>query len=242
MISKFVKANCIILLILASGVANADALGFASGRSVNFDRIGSVSAELGGHYGGDGDFGGLRINFKVTPKTVLFVNVGQLSISNDEFDITASGKAFGGGFIRSRETVDGNNLALKGSFNIASVALENCEASLLAAVNKQLAASGRPTINLSQLNMIRDTSIVCDDETELQELAFEWVASNDQIGNSRFGWYVNSGIHLLFSNDELFSEFAVGAGATGSVSRFDFYAGLDFVDDFYLVTCIRINY
>lgn len=84
-------------------------------------------------------------------------------------------------------------------------------------------------------------------DIDLGEIAIEGLISGDQLGNTNMGWYGNIGMHILsvdfgrFGGDDDSNELAFGGGVVGSLAFGDWYAGIDFIDEMFLVAGIRYN-
>lgn len=74
-------------------------------------------------------------------------------------------------------------------------------------------------------------------EISISELALEVIISGDQLATTDFGWYANGGFHSLDSG----SNIGLGGGIIGSLSFGEWYAGIDIVDQFFLVAGVRYN-
>jgi len=72
------------------------------------------------------------------------------------------------------------------------------------------------------------------------ELAIEGLISGDQLATTDFAWYANLGLHII---DVGVSDtnFGLGGGIVGDAGPGQWYAGIDIIDQFFLVGGYRYN-
>jgi len=83
-------------------------------------------------------------------------------------------------------------------------------------------------------------------EPDIDELAFDYIISGNQLSTTNLGWYGNVGIHRLSFGDNNFSdseiEVLIGGGVLGKLSFGEWYAGIDVIDELLILGGIRYNF
>lgn len=128
----------------------------------------------------------------------------------------ASGFSFGfGAFYQLRNVtlLENTDLALKGAYHGGTLTIDGCDDSFFG-------------------GFLAD---VCD--YSASEITAEVLISGDQLATTDFGWYANAGIHVLDAG----SEIGLGGGIVGDVSVGQWYAGVDLIDQFFIVGGFRYN-
>ncbi len=201
----------IALFGMAAQPVMADIYGLANGRSANMDNMASMSVEGGINLEGDITTYALRFNFKASPDLMVFADVGQVKFSR--FNSSASGTGFGAGAFYQLRNVQ---------------LLENTDFAVKGSYHTATVSEGGFDLDLG-------------------EIAIEGLISGDQLGSTNLGWYGNLGMHILsadfggFGGDDDSNELAFGGGVVGSLAFGDWYAGIDFIDEMFLVAGIRYN-
>ena len=72
------------------------------------------------------------------------------------------------------------------------------------------------------------------------EIAIEGLISGDQFSTTNFGWYANVGLHMIDvgASD---SNIGLGGGIVGDAGPGQWYAGIDLIDQFFIVGGYRYN-
>jgi len=211
-------AGICLCLWMGCSAAYADILGVANGRSADVDSMANVSVEAGITFEGDWSTYAARVNYKVSPEILVFGDLG-LTGFDSGFD-DESGLVFGfGGFYQFGEFAELGEIAVKASYHTASVDYDSC------------------------------SFLSIDCSVDLGELAIEALASGE-MQNSDLRWYANVGMHFLtidfsISNfgslDDDSTEIAIGGGVVGDLDFGEWYAGMDLIDDLFLVAGVRYN-
>ena len=200
------------LLGLVAQPALADVLGLGNGRSANIDNMSGLSVEGGLSLGDDYTFIGGRVNYKVSPDLVAFVDLGNLDV-----DLADSGFAFGIGAyyqLRNVELLENTDFGVKASYHSASVDFD--------------AGFGRDfSYDVSEIAI---EALISGEQ--LSTTNFGWYANA--------GVHI-LGVDVGGFGDDDETEIAFGGGITGDLSFGQWYAGGDFIDGLVIRAGVRYN-
>lgn len=128
----------------------------------------------------------------------------------------ASGFSYGVGVfyqLRNVTLLENTDFAVKGAYHGGTLEIDGCEEAFGAFLIAE----------------------ICD--YSASELTLEALISGDQLANTDFAWYANAGLHNLEGG----SEIGFGGGIVGSLAFGDWFAGVDLIDQFFIVGGIRYN-
>jgi hypothetical protein len=137
---------------------------------------------------------------------------GDLGLS--EFG-SADGMSFGAGVyyqLRGTSLLENTDTAVKLSYHSANLEIDGCT-----------------------------SNAFFDCDFSASSLAIEGLISGDQLAETQFGWYGNVGIHMIDVGSADDTEFGFGFGITGDTSFGQFYAGIDMIDELFLVGGVRYH-
>ena len=199
---------------LVAQPAFADLFGLANGRSANLDNQAGLSVEGGVTVGGDFNFYGARVNYKVFPDLLVFGEVG--SLDPDNFD---SGLGFGVGAyyqLRNLELLANTDFGLKAAYHAASADLGD-----------GLGVNVDADVDFTEIAL---EALISGDQLLATNLG--WYAST--------GVHI-IGIDIGPFGDGDSTEISFGGGVTGDLSLVEWYAGADFIDGLLFRTGVRYN-
>jgi len=128
----------------------------------------------------------------------------------------ASGFSYGVGAyfqLRNVTLLENTDFAVKGSYHGGNLTIDGCDNNAFGVFFEE----------------------ICD--FNASELTIEALISGDQLGSTDFAWYANAGWH----NFDYGSELGFGGGIVGNLSFGDWFAGIDVIDQFFLVAGVRYN-
>lgn len=77
-------------------------------------------------------------------------------------------------------------------------------------------------------------------DVDLSEFTIEALISGDQLATTNLAWYGNVGLHFIDAGDNE-TELGFGGGVVGDAGVGEWYAGLDFIDELFVVGGFRYN-